>query len=168
MMRDDPDRLTCCYCSVDRFRSRQALADHEDVHRLAELAARPADPHMVLREAMVWAEDAGAFNAFDDRERRLFDVTRLAPGRPIPGYPASLFGKFDELSIRVAIADRASGPMLVVHLLYRDGTSIKLRRALPLEFHLTPSSPALRDTTEIAREFEAAVEAGLQAEREAA
>ena len=34
--------LDCCWCPARRFKTRQALADHEHAHRLAELADREA------------------------------------------------------------------------------------------------------------------------------
>lgn len=162
-----PD-LDCCYCPARHFPNRTKLNEHQEQHRLAELASRPCDPHVLLREALVWAEDAGALRAFDDYERGLLDVARLEPGKPIPGYPASLFGAFDGLAIRVAIADRASGPGLVVHLFYGDETSITLRRPLPAMFAAPKHNTTLRDSRAIAERFEAANAAGLRAEGDAA
>lgn len=128
--------LACPYCPAARFPSRTRLNEHSEECRLRFLP--PADPLAVLREALVWAEDAGAFDTLASYERQLLDVTKLAPGKPIPGYPVSLFGQHESVSVRVAMASKASGAALIVHLLYRDGTSWKMRRMLPPEFAVRP------------------------------
>lgn len=156
--------LACCFCPADRFPNRARLNEHLDDHRVAELATRPADPLAVLREALVWAEDTGLLRLAPD-DAALLDVAQLVPGKPIPGYAAVLVRSEGSVLVRVGLPP--DGRSLAV-MVTRLSTSLRLRVRLPPEFHMARPSPALRDTATVARRFEAAREAGLQNERNAA
>lgn len=162
------DGHDCCYCPARRFPSQAALTDH--IERAcpvyaAERATRPRDPLAVLRDALAWAEDAGAFDVLPDRERDYLYVERLDVGKPIPGYPRSLFAQHPNVSVRVAIAARRGGASLVVHLLYRDGLSVMMRRALPERFALpVERAPVLADSRAMMDRYHEARERGLGSE----
>lgn len=63
MRERDVDELNCSWCPARRFRSRQALADHEHEHRLAELAMIEAGTTIkdsrALAERLADAAEAG-------------------------------------------------------------------------------------------------------------
>lgn len=147
----------CCYCPADRFGSRQALADHEDAHRLAELASRPVDPLAVLREALVWAGDTGLLRLAAD-DMALLDVARLEPGKPIPGYAAVLVRSEGSALVRVALPP--DGRSLAV-MVTRLTTALRLRVRLPPEFHMAPPAPPLRDSRALAERLAEAAAQGL-------
>lgn len=86
--------LHCCYCPVARFANRTRLAEHIEECRLAHLP--PADPLVVLREALVWAIDDGALRLIPAEFHPLFEPARLRPVKSPPGFVASLVGDAHE------------------------------------------------------------------------
>lgn len=124
--------LSCCYCPADRFRSRQALADHESEHRLAELATRPCDPLMVLREALVWAADADALRLIPAEFHPLLKPARLRPVKAPQGFVASLVGKHDGVEVRARLTTGGRELHLQVDIAPRLSQRTRVR--LPAEF----------------------------------
>lgn len=64
-MRNDPDRLECCWCPASRFRNRTELNEHEAAHaeadrRMREREARPASG--VLADRLSDAAAGGLVN----------------------------------------------------------------------------------------------------------
>lgn len=158
------DELACCFCAAHRFKTRQALAEHEMVHRLAELAARQRDPLVVLREAIVWAIDEDWFDDLNADIRAMLAPARLTPGKPTPGYPACLLGQVGDLSARVTIS--ADGATLQVMLARRPRLFHRTRLHLPAQFALpVDRPPVLRDSRQMAERLAEAAARGLADER---
>lgn len=126
------DELACSYCGAHRFRARQALADHEHDHRLAEFASQPADPLAVLREALVWAQDEGALRLIPAEFHPLFESARLRPVKSPPGFAASLVGKSDGTEVRARLT--AGGRELHLQVDIPLRASQRTRLHLPAEF----------------------------------
>lgn len=140
---DVGQRLVTAYCPADRFRSRQQLADHEHEHRRAELATRPADPLMVLREALVWAIDEDALRLIPAEFHPLFEPARLRPVKSPPGFVASLVGKHDGVEVRARLTTGGLEMHLQVDVPPRLSQRTRVR--LPAEF-------AIRSTEVLTRE----------------
>lgn len=160
----DPDGHDCAWCPARRFTSRQALADHERQHELADLAARPRDPLDVLRDAPLWAQDEGAL-CLAPEDLALIDIAALAPGKPIPGYCAVLRHNAGNATARVALAiDGRSLAVLVVRT--APATSMRLRVQLPAGFAVpVDRPPVLRNSRALAERLAEAAAQGLADER---
>ena len=159
--------LTCPYCPAARFASQSALTDHIE-HACpvyaAERTARPRDPLAVLREALIWAIDDGALRLIPAEFHPLLEPARLRPGKPAPGFPASLIGESAGVTVRARITD--GGRELHVHLSAPPREFQRTRVHLPAEFALpVERAPLLRDSRALAERLADAVERGMESER---
>lgn len=163
MSTTDPDGHDCAWCPARRFPSRQALADHEREHRLAELATIARDPLAVLREAVVWAQDEGALRLIPAEFHPLFDLTRLRQVRSASGFVASLVGKSDGIEVRARLTDGGRELHLQVDIPPR--ASQRTRVHLPAEFALlVERGPVPRDSRAMAERLAEAAARGVEAE----